>query len=117
MTAMDERVRQFRDRNRRGPCPDQLKAVAVGYSRERLSAGFSLGRVAAELQTKAVTLRCWLEEGSESPFRAVQVVPLAIEAASRPREQESGVVLVTRQGHRVYGLGPAALAQLLGALG
>ena len=116
---MDERVEAFRGRDRRGPCAGPLKAAAVSYARERVKVGESLERIARELQTKGVTLRRWLEEGpAPSPFRAVEVVPpLEVGAATERADWGTCGVLVTRQGHRVYDLEPAALAQILAALG
>lgn len=116
MPTMDERVRQVRSRSRRGPCPESLKAKAISYARERLSAGESLTKIADELAAKTVTLRRWMEEAPTSPFRPIEVAPPRKEAR-RPNEADAGVVLVTRQGHRVYGLDPAALSQLLAVLG
>ena len=116
MPTMDEWVRQFRGRSRRGPCPETLRGKAVSYARERVSGGESLARVAGELATKTVTLSRWMEEGPSRPFRAIEVVGSGEDARWRS-EAGGGVVLVTRQGHRVYGLDPAALSQVLTVLG
>ncbi len=116
---MDERVERFRGRDRHGACAGSLKAGALSYARERVALGESLEHVAKELQTKAVTLRRWMEGRSASaPFRAVEIVrPAEMKAPAERTEQANGVVLVTRQGHSVYGLEPATLAQVLIALG
>lgn len=113
---MDKRVREFRAGRSRGRCPEARRALAVSYARERVAAGDGLAKIGRDLGSKPETLQRWMEEGPPSPFRAIEVVSRESDPAPRP-ERDPGVVLVTRQGHRVFGLSPAALTQLLTALG
>jgi hypothetical protein len=55
--------------------PGELRRAAAAHLAVRLSAGASIGVVAAELGLRPMTLRRWsLTHGTSNAFRAVQVV-------------------------------------------
>lgn len=84
------------------PYPDALRQAAVAYHRSRKSEGASVRVVAAELGVSEVTLSRWSQRqvGSESAFRAIEVVAEPIECA----RGMGGIVVYGPRGLRIEGL-------------
>ena len=91
--------------------PAELRERIVGFAASRVALGESTGRTAATLGVPACTLSLWLRgsrerDGGGGAFRAV-----VAHDAPRPRTME--ILVETRSGVRITGLGIAELAELV----
>ena len=109
MTANSSDLRkailQSRAGQHRWRCPVPLREKVVAFTRERRQAGVSVEKIAQELGLSASGLSRWLNAG-EPRLRPVRIT-------EAPSKSSDSLVLVTPEGYRLEGLGPASAADLL----
>lgn len=116
---MDPRIRRFRERVRelnRGRQPRgrrygaELRREALAIVADHRGRGESLESVARALGLAATVLSRWQKSTGQPRLRRV----IALEAPAAPETDK--IILVTRAGHRLEGLGVAEAIQVLRAL-